>query len=61
MTLAELLAVVPLALVVAVAIGASGRDTPRDVARASLHTLWTLVLVVGGVALAVRVLIAVFV
>jgi hypothetical protein len=60
-TLAELLWVMPLALAIALAMGASGRDTPREVLRASTHTLWTLVLVVGGVAVVIRVLIWMFV
>jgi hypothetical protein len=61
MTLVELAWVAPLALAVALAMGAAGRDAPRDVVRASVHTLWTLVLVVGGVALAIRTLIWMFV
>jgi hypothetical protein len=60
-TLTELLWVIPLALAIALAMGASGRDTTREVIRASAHTLWTLVLVVGGVAVVIRVLIWMFV
>ena len=61
MTLVEILWVLPLAFLIALAVGAAGRDEPREIWHATLHTLRTLVFVVGGVALTIRVLIWMFV
>jgi hypothetical protein len=59
--LLDLVGLVPLALLIAVAVGAVGRHEPQDVVRTSISRLGTLVLVVGCVAGVARLLIAIFV
>ena len=57
----DLLWFFPLGLVVSLVVGAVGRRDPREVAVASLHTFWTLVCILGGVMLTIRLLVVFFV
>lgn len=61
MRLLDLVGLVPLALLIALAVGAVGRHEPQDVVRTAVSRLGTLVLVVGCVAGVARLLIALFV
>jgi hypothetical protein len=60
-TLADLLWYFPIAIAVALVVGAAGRDRPRQIVAGAAHALWTLTLVVGGVGLVIRVLVALLV
>ena len=61
MRLLDLLWFFPLAIAIAFVVGAVGRREPRDILRASARTLWTLVAVVAGVGLFIRLLVVFFV
>ncbi len=61
MRLIDLVGLLPLAVLIALAVGGVGRHTPEDVVRTSLSRLATLVLVVACVAGVARLLIAFFV
>ena len=61
MRLLDLVGLVPLALLIALAVGAVGRHEPQDVVLTSISRLGTLVVVVGCVAGVARLLIATFV
>lgn len=58
MRLVDLVGLVPLALLIALAVGGVGRHEPRDVVRTAASRLGTLVTVVVGVAAVARLLIA---
>jgi hypothetical protein len=57
----DLLWFFPLAFAVSVVLGAAGRRRPREILEAAGQTFRTLVVVVGGVALTIRLLILFFV
>jgi len=61
MRLVELLWFFPLAIAIALVVGAVGRREPRAILRAAGRTLWTLVAVVAGVGLFIRLLVVFFV
>lgn len=61
MTLLDVVGILPLAVLVALAVGGIGRHTVDDVLRTSLARLVTLLLVLVLVAGTVRLLIALFV
>lgn|GEM_PF-2611317 len=61
MRLVDLVGLLPLALLIALAVGGVGRHAPEDVVRTSVSRLGTLVLVVACVAGVARLLIAFFV
>ena len=60
MRLVDLLWYFPVAIAAALAIGASGRDRPREILRGAVRTFWTLLAVVGGTGVVIRVLVVVF-
>ncbi len=61
MRLVELLWFFPLAVAIACVVGAVGRREPREIVHAAGRTLWTLVAVVAGVGLLIRLLVVFFV
>jgi hypothetical protein len=61
MRLEDLLWYFPIGVATALAVGASGRHTPRDVLRGSLRAFGTLTAVVAGVGLAIRLLVVLIV
>ena len=61
MRLLDLLWFFPLALSVSIVLGAAGRRRPREILEAAGQTFRTLVVVVGGVAVTIRLIIFVFV
>jgi len=61
MRLIDLVCVLPLLVAIAVAMGAVGRREPGEIARASAQSFATLVGVLIGVAVVVRLLIVYFV
>ena len=61
MRLDEIALFLPLAIAIALVMGAAGRREPREIVRAAGRTLTTLVMVVGGVGLVIRLLILFFV
>ncbi len=61
MRLIDLVGLLPLALLIALAVGGVGRHEPHEIVRTSLSRLGTLVVVVGCVAGVARLLIALFV
>jgi hypothetical protein len=60
-TIQDLLWYFPIAIAAALVVGASGRHTPREVVRGAAHAFWTLLLVVGGVGLVIRMLVVLLV
>ena len=60
MTWIELLWFFPLGISISLVLGAVGRREPRDILVASAHTFWTLLCVVGGVAIVIRLLVVFF-
>ena len=60
MRLIDLLWYLPLAIAISVVMGASGRHHRGEIARAAGKTFVTLLLVVGGVAVAIRLLVIFF-
>jgi hypothetical protein len=61
MTFLDLVWYFPLAIAAALVVGASGRDRPKEVVRGAVHAFWTLLLVVGGVGLTIRLLVVLLV
>lgn len=61
MRLIDLLYVVPLLITISIAMGAVGRRDPGEISRASVQSFTTLVSVLIGVAVVVRLLIVFFV
>ncbi len=61
MTFVDLLLVLPLLVAISIAMGAVGRREGGAIARASVQSFATLVGVLAGVSLVVRLLIAFFV
>lgn len=61
MRLVDVLYIVPLLVAISVAMGAVGRREPGAIARASLQSFVTLVGVLAGVSIVVRLLVAFFV
>lgn len=57
----DLLWFFPLAFTVSIALGAAGRRRPREILEAAGQAFRTLVVVVGGVAVTIRLLILFFV
>jgi hypothetical protein len=57
----DLLWFFPLALAVSIVLGAAGRRGAREILEAAGQTFRTLVIVVGGVAITIRLLILFFV
>jgi hypothetical protein len=57
----ELLWFFPLAAAIALVVGAAGQEGARAIARSSVKQFGTLILVVGGVGLAIRVLVVLLV
>ena len=60
MTLLDLAWYAPLAIAVSLVLGASGRDGARAIARAAAQTFVTLLCVVGGVGLLIRLVVVFF-
>jgi hypothetical protein len=56
-SLVDLLWYLPIAVATALAVGAAGRDGVREGVRGSVRAFWTLLLVVGGVGIAIRALV----
>ena len=61
MRLVDLLGLVPLALAIALAVGAVGRHEPSAIVRTAGSRLLTIVLVVASVSIVARLLVAAFV
>ncbi len=57
MRLVDLLWYLPLALAVALVLGASGRDGPKAIAKGTVHAFFTLTVVLGGVGVVIRLLV----
>ena len=51
----------PLAIAISLVMGAVGRNSSRDIVRACGRTFTTLLMVVGGVGLVIRLLVLFFV